>query len=81
MCWLCGFSITQLHEPFAVRTTFTNLFKDPTLPTTPWYGAAAHGECVAEHMPKWSHFDPEELAGDIFVEDADLHDDEQTNDR
>ena len=77
---MCGFSITQLHEPLAVRTKFTNLFKDPASPTTRWYAAAAHGECVAEHMPRAANFDPEELAEEVFDEDDVRPNDEPTSD-
>ncbi|MGA0601336.1 hypothetical protein ACO2Q3_11600 [Caulobacter sp. KR2-114] len=64
-CWLCGFAITPLHDPFALRVKFTNLHKDEASPTTLWHGAFAHAECISERMPKAACFDPELLAEDL----------------
>jgi hypothetical protein len=68
-CWLCGFAITPVHDPFALKVRFTNLHKDETRPTTPWHDVFAHAECVSERMPKGACFDPEALAEDLDVED------------
>jgi hypothetical protein len=64
-CWLCGFTIDRLHDPFALQTTFTNLYMDSDLPTTRWHSVFAHAECVTERMPRGTYFDAEELAEEL----------------
>ena len=68
-CWLCGFAITRLHDPHAVRLRLTNLHKDEQRPATIWADVYAHAECISERMPKGQLFTPEMLAEDLDLDD------------
>ncbi len=70
-CWLCGFSIDRLHDPFALQVTITNLYLDDKSPATPWHMTFAHAECVAERMPRGTCFCAEDLADEIPLDELD----------